>query len=217
MKRKNRSSGKSTKSSHTEGSPRNHSCGSETLRIHFGQKRNTAVSMVSNRGPTPAEDGGYGGGDDTLELKRKMLNGVARAEGRKGSSNSLMLSASMATGMHQNCHGNNNNRESALRNCRTSSFNNFNLDAAGNGRRTFTPENPAAMLMNKRKSPTQLTCTLSTAHTPKSSITSWAANGESPEQNRRHELTPNGQASDSKFQLIRWGGGIWLYRAIILI
>jgi hypothetical protein len=80
---------------------------------------------------------------------------------------------------------------SALKNSRTSSFS-----------RVFQPENAASLLL-KKKSATQLTCSLTATTTPKSSIaSSWAVNGggESPEQRRNypHELTPNGQAKKRK-------------------
>ncbi|KAL3073188.1 hypothetical protein niasHT_035464 [Heterodera trifolii] len=117
LKHRDRSSGKAAK----PGSPapnqcsRNHSAGSETLRIHFGQKRTTIPGPGRNGGHF--DDGAHppqGTGDESVELRRKMLNGLLLEHNcsagafRKMSTNSLSLhtiSAHCAVGGGAAAHG----------------------------------------------------------------------------------------------------------------
>lgn len=177
-RKKTRNSGKSVKSS-PEGdgdSPRNNSGCSDTMRIHFGQKRNTVVA--TNKLPLVAvsDDVGDGfcGGDSesTTEIRCKLiLNGMNSLKAaqygighRKCSSNSLMLHAANNASQNANyCRGSN----PMMKNSRTASF-----SIIGDNK-TFNKSECPTTPLQKKRSPTQLTNYSMSISTPKSSIASW--------------------------------------------
>uniref|UniRef100_A0A914GSG5 G-protein coupled receptors family 1 profile domain-containing protein n=1 Tax=Globodera rostochiensis TaxID=31243 RepID=A0A914GSG5_GLORO len=195
LKRRNRNSGKSAKS----GSPapnqssRNHSAGSETLRIHFGQKRPTLAG--TGRGGL-LDDGVHPltAGDESTELRRKMLNGLLLEHNcsagtlRKMSTNSLSMhtiSAHYPPAVQQLNNQQHNTgtsaRDALMKSSRTNSF------SAPEGKKfppTADSTNPAAAaalwLVHKRSgtpSPSPFACTLTASNTPKASIVSWSTGG----------------------------------------
>uniref|UniRef100_A0A1I8C008 G_PROTEIN_RECEP_F1_2 domain-containing protein n=1 Tax=Meloidogyne hapla TaxID=6305 RepID=A0A1I8C008_MELHA len=190
-RKKTRNSGKSVKSS-PDGdgdSPRNNSGCSDTMRIHFGQKRNTVVA--TNKLPLVAVSDdigdGFCGGDSesTTEIRCKLiLNGMNSLKAaqygighRKCSSNSLMLHAANMAAQNANSSRGSN---TTMKNSRTASF-----SIIGDNK-TFNKSECPTSLLQKKRSPTQMTNYSMSISTPKSSIASWFnCSGEDVE---RHQL-----------------------------